>query len=94
VKKAMPGSKIWSTTSRPWGKAAHYFFPKCKNGGGCGRRRGRAAKVDERGNALDFAVNEKCAAGAGAFIEAMSRALETDLTEIGPMALESNGKSP
>ncbi len=39
---------------------------------------------------VDFAINEKCAAGSGAFIEAMSRALETPLEQMGPLALSSN----
>ena len=39
---------------------------------------------------MDFAINEKCAAGSGAFIEAMSRALETPLEQMGPLALSSN----
>lgn len=47
----------------------------------------RDAKLDDNGNAVDFAINEKCAPGAGAFIEAMARALETPLGEMGPLAL-------
>ena len=34
---------------------------------------------------VDFVVNERCAAGAGAFIEAMARALEVKLEEMGPL---------
>jgi benzoyl-CoA reductase subunit D len=48
------------------------------------------AKCDENGVVVDFAINDKCAAGAGAFIEAMARALETSLTDMGPLALSSN----
>jgi benzoyl-CoA reductase subunit D len=47
----------------------------------------RAVKIDEKGNILDFAVNEKCAAGAGAFTEAMARALEVPIEELGPLSL-------
>jgi len=59
-----------------------------------GAEEGRAAKLDERGNSVDFAINEKCAAGAGAFIEAMSRALDTPLEELGPLALTSDSEIP
>ncbi len=38
---------------------------------------------------VDFAINEKCAAGTGAFIEAMARALEVTLEELGPLSLQS-----
>ncbi|MBU2601535.1 MAG: CoA activase [Actinobacteria bacterium] len=54
----------------------------------------RAIRVDEGGKVLDFAVNEKCAAGAGAFVEAMSRALEVSLKEFGEISLESTESIP
>jgi len=76
------------------GKAAHYFFPNARTVADVGAEEGRAAKIDENGNAVDFAINEKCAAGAGAFIEAMSRALETPLEEMGPLALTSDKEIP
>lgn len=43
-----------------------------------GAEQARAVKCDENGKPLDFATNERCAAGSGAFIEAMARALQTD----------------
>src|SRR4030042_6999163 len=70
--------------------AANYFFPNSRTVADVGAEEARAAKVDEKGNVVDFAINEKCAAGAGAFIEAMARALETPLTEIGSLALASS----
>jgi len=76
------------------GKAAHYFFPNARTVADVGAEEGRAAKIDENGNAVDFAINEKCAAGAGAFIEAMSRALEISLEEMGPLALTSDKEIP
>jgi len=33
----------------------------------------------------DFAMNDKCAAGTGRFLEAMARALEVDITELGAL---------
>jgi benzoyl-CoA reductase subunit D len=50
--------------------------------------------MNEKGNAVDFAINEKCAAGAGAFIEAMARALEISLEEMGPLCLQSDKEIP
>jgi len=76
------------------GRAAHFFFPGARTVADVGAEEGRAAKLDENGNPVDFAVNEKCAAGAGAFIEAMSRALETPLEELGPLALTSVSEIP
>lgn len=54
-----------------------------------GAEEGRGIKLDARGKVADFATNEKCAAGAGAFTEAMSRALEIPLEEFGPFSLKS-----
>lgn len=76
------------------GKAAHHFFPNARTVADVGAEEGRAAKLDEKGNALDFAINEKCAAGAGAFIEAMARALEVSLEEMGPLCLRSDKEIP
>jgi benzoyl-CoA reductase subunit D len=75
-------------------KAAHYYFPDARTVTDVGAEEGRAAKLDDRGNAVDFAINEKCAAGAGAFIEAMARALEITVEEMGPMSLLSDKEIP
>jgi len=71
-------------------KAANCFFPSSRTVTDVGAEEGRAVKIDERGTVVDFAINEKCAAGAGAFIEAMARALEITLEEMGPLALRSD----
>lgn len=75
-------------------KGTHYFFPSARTVADVGAEEGRAVKIDENGNVVDFAINEKCAAGAGAFIEAMARALEVQLEEMGPMSLESDKEIP
>ncbi len=59
-----------------------------------GAEEGRAILVTENGKVKDFAVNEKCAAGSGTFIESMSRALELKLEEFGPLSLESDKPVP
>ena len=59
-----------------------------------GAEEGRAIRCDERGKVVDFAINEKCAAGAGAFTEAMARALEVPIEELGPLSLQSTQAIP
>lgn len=54
-----------------------------------GAEEGRAIRIDAEGRIMDFAINEKCAAGTGAFIEAMARTLEVTLEELGPLSLQS-----
>lgn len=59
-----------------------------------GAEEARAVRCDERGVMADFVVNERCAAGAGAFIEAMARALEVKLEDMGPLAVTAERASP
>ncbi len=75
-------------------KGANFFFPGARTVVDVGAEEGRAAKIDEKGNAVDFAINEKCAAGAGIFIEAMARALEVTIEEMGPLCLQSDKEIP
>jgi benzoyl-CoA reductase subunit D len=75
-------------------KGAFFFFPNARTVADVGAEEGRAAKLDENGKIVDFAINEKCAAGAGAFIEAMARALEVTVEEMGPLSLQSDRAIP
>ncbi|MCP3873017.1 MAG: 2-hydroxyglutaryl-CoA dehydratase [Desulfobacteraceae bacterium] len=45
----------------------------------------KAMLLDPKGNVTDFAMNDKCAAGTGRFLEAMARALEVDINELGEL---------
>ena len=54
-----------------------------------GAEEGRSIKISADGKVLDFAINEKCAAGTGTFIEAMSRALEVSVDEMSKITLQS-----
>ena len=56
-----------------------------------GAEEARALKIAANGHVVDFAVNEKCAAGAGVFIETMARALEVSLDEMGALSLQATG---
>jgi benzoyl-CoA reductase subunit D len=75
-------------------RGANFFFPNARTVVDVGAEEGRAAKIDENGNPVDFAINEKCAAGAGAFVEAMARALEVTIEEMGPLSLQSDKEIP
>lgn len=54
-----------------------------------GAEEGRSIKISADGKVLDFAINDKCAAGTGTFIEAMSRALEVSVDELSKITLQS-----
>lgn len=71
-----------------------FLHPAARSVIDVGAEEGRGMRCDETGKILDFEVNEKCAAGAGAFTEAMSRALEVSLEEFGPLSLKATEEIP
>ena len=73
-------------------KGARTLFPSARVVIDAGAEEGRAVKFDPEGKVKDFAVNEKCAAGAGTFIEAMASALEVPLDELAQLPLQSTAK--
>ena len=75
-------------------KAGVYLYPKARTIIDVGAEEARAVKCDDKGIMMDFVVNERCAAGAGAFIEAMARALEVKLEDMGPLSLKAERASP
>jgi benzoyl-CoA reductase subunit D len=75
-------------------RAGVSLFPTARTVLDVGAEEARAVKCDDKGIMVDFVVNERCAAGAGAFIEAMARALEVKLEEMGPLALKAERASP
>ena len=74
-------------------QAGVYLFPKARTIIDVGAEEARAVKCDDNGIMMDFVVNERCAAGAGAFIEAMARALEVKLQDMGPLSLKAERAS-
>ena len=48
--------------------------------------------VDANGLVATFAMNDRCAAGTGKFLEALARAVQVDLEAMGPMALKAQHK--
>lgn len=75
-------------------KAVNLLFPSVRTVIDVGAEEGRAIKINDKGKVIDFAINEKCAAGVGAFTETMARALEVELEEMGPMSLKSQRSVP
>ena len=54
----------------------------------------KAIAVSDTGSPMDFAMNDKCAAGTGRFLEVMARALEVDLEEFGNVSLKAQQPAP
>lgn len=68
---------------------ANFLYPQARTVIDVGGEEGRGIKVGEKGRVIDFVLNERCAAGAGAFIEAMARALEVRVDEMGELSRKS-----
>ena len=75
-------------------RGAVYMYPQARTVVDVGAEEGRGIKTDSDVKAIDFAGNEKCAAGAGSFAEAMSRALQLTLKEFGEASLRSDKSIP
>lgn len=54
----------------------------------------KGISVDSDGTVLNFAMNDKCAAGTGRFFEAMARAFEMDLEEFSKLSLKAKNVIP
>jgi predicted CoA-substrate-specific enzyme activase len=49
----------------------------------------KVIRIDGNARVQNFLMNDKCAAGTGRFLEVMSRTLEVELDEMGPLSLEA-----
>jgi predicted CoA-substrate-specific enzyme activase len=58
-----------------------------------GAQDSKIIKLNEGGEMTDFALNDKCAAGTGRFLETMARAMKVPLEEFADMALKSKKPS-
>ena len=74
--------------------AVNNLFPQTRTVIDVGAEEGRAIKCDAQGKVIDFAINEKCAAGAGTFCETMARTLEVKIEEMGELSLKSTKSIP
>lgn len=70
-------------------KGAHYIYPDVRIIIDIGGQDAKALKLDSKGQLMDFAMNDKCAAGTGRFLDAMARVLEVDVSELSKLADQS-----
>jgi predicted CoA-substrate-specific enzyme activase len=69
---------------------AHYLNPAVRAVIDIGGQDSKAIALDEAGNVKNFAMNDKCAAGTGRFLEVMAKALEVDLDDFGQFSLAAD----
>jgi predicted CoA-substrate-specific enzyme activase len=69
--------------------AAHHLFPGTRTILDIGGQDIKSIRIDEQGRVRAFRLNDKCAAGTGAFLEKTARYLGLSTDDIGPYALRS-----
>ena len=72
------------------GTGAHFLNPLIRSVIDIGGQDSKAIVLDENGKVKNFAMNDKCAAGTGRFLEVMANALEADLDGFGEMSLKAD----
>ena len=70
-------------------QGASRLFPTVRTVIDIGGQDSKVIAVGENGWPTNFAMNDKCAAGTGRFLEVMSRVLELDLERMSQLSLES-----
>ncbi len=70
-------------------KGANFLFPDTRTVIDIGGQDSKAIRLDENGEAVDFNMNDKCAAGTGRFLEEMAKALDTTVENLGKLSLRS-----
>lgn len=79
-------------TAQSWG--TRFFFSETRTVLDVGGQTMKAMRIDETGKVRTFRLNDKCAAGTGAFLEKTARYLGHTIEEIGPMVEYSNDVVP
>ncbi|MBI3762153.1 MAG: 2-hydroxyglutaryl-CoA dehydratase, partial [Chloroflexi bacterium] len=67
-------------------RGAHTLFPGTRTVIDMGGQDTKAIKVGTDGSVVDFAMNDKCAAGTGRFLEVTARALQLSLADLGEIS--------
>jgi len=74
------------------GLGAHLLFPNTGTVIDIGGQDSKVISVDSKGRMLDFAMNDKCAAGTGRFLEVMAQRLELSITDFSdPINVQGEG---
>ncbi len=72
---------------------ANYLSPEVRSVIDIGGQDSKAISIDENGAVRNFAMNDKCAAGTGRFLEVMANALQVDLENFGQFSLSAQHPS-
>ncbi|MFY9257267.1 MAG: acyl-CoA dehydratase activase [Dethiobacteria bacterium] len=68
------------------GRGAFYLDPAVRTVIDIGGQDSKVIRLNQQGKVLDFAMNDKCAAGTGRFLEVMATALEVELENLAALS--------
>jgi predicted CoA-substrate-specific enzyme activase len=74
-------------------KGVNFLIPGARSIIDIGGQDSKVIGIREDGTVSDFAMNDKCAAGTGRFLEVMATVLKADIGEMGPISLTSKKPS-
>jgi predicted CoA-substrate-specific enzyme activase len=72
------------------GRGAVFLFPNTRTVLDIGAQSTRALRVNENGKVREFRTNDKCAAGAGGFIERAAKYLEVTIDQVGDLSVHAD----
>jgi predicted CoA-substrate-specific enzyme activase len=75
-------------------RGALFLFPETRTVLDVGGQTMKASRLDEKGKVISFRLNDKCAAGTGAFLEKTARYMGYSTAEIGPLMATSKQPVP
>ena len=73
-------------------RGAHRLFPAAGTVIDVGAEGSRILRCDSEGNLTNFVMNDKCASGAGVFLETVAEMMQIPIFEMGPVSLQSSNK--
>jgi len=85
----VPFSNVSVTDLTASARGTTFLFPNTRTVLDVGGQTMKASRLDERAKVKSFRLNDKCAAGTGAFIEKTARYMGYSTEEIGPLVATS-----
>lgn len=75
-------------------RGAQFLHPGIRTVIDIGGQDSKAISLNGEGSVVNFAMNDKCAAGTGRFLEVMANALQVPLDEMGALSLKAENSAP
>lgn len=90
----VPYRDITVTDLTATARGSNYFFPDTRTVLDIGGQTMKASRLDDKIKVKSFRLNDKCAAGTGAFLEETARYMGYETEEIGPLVQTSKDDVP